>query len=53
MIVMERDIQPGSTQTWFQCTSCSSQRILTADRPRYVDGLGQPLTSRFRPERST
>lgn len=50
MIVMERSVQPSSTQTWFECTTCNGQRLLTADRPRFVAGLGQPLTSRFRAE---
>ena len=50
MIVVERSVQPSSTQTWFQCTTCSRQRLVSADRPRYVVGSGQPLTSRFRAE---
>jgi DNA-directed RNA polymerase subunit RPC12/RpoP len=50
MIVMERIVQPHSTQTWFQCTTCSGRRLLSADRPCYFVGSGQPLTSRFRAE---
>ena len=50
MIVMEQSVEPGSTQTWFQCTACTGQRLLTVDRPRYVAGSGESLTSRFRPE---
>ena len=48
MIVTERKVQPGSTQTWFECVTCSGQRLLSAERPRYVAALGQPLTSRIR-----
>ena len=48
MIVTERDVQPASTQTWFECVTCNSQRLLSADRPHYVTALGQSLTSRFR-----
>jgi hypothetical protein len=48
MVVMEQSIGPSSTQTWFQCMTCSGQRVLTADRLRYVVGSGQSLRSRFR-----
>jgi len=47
MIVIERSIQPNSTQTWYECTTCSGQRLLSADRVRYSDAWGKPLTSRF------
>ena len=50
MMVTERSVQPSSIQTWFQCTSCSGQRLLSVDRPRYVAALGQSLTSRIRCE---
>jgi transposase-like protein len=50
MIIMEHNVQPSSTQTWFQCTVCSGQRLLSAERPRYVVGSGQSLVSRFRAE---
>jgi predicted RNA-binding Zn-ribbon protein involved in translation (DUF1610 family) len=48
MIVMEQSVRPNSTQTWFQCPICGGQRLLTVERPRYLVGSGQSLTSRFR-----
>jgi len=48
MIVLEQRIQPHSAQTWYQCTTCSVRRLLSAERPCYFLGSGQPLTSRFR-----
>jgi len=50
MIVIARNIQPNSTQTWYECTTCSGQRLLSADRLRYSDAWGKPLTSRFQAE---
>lgn len=50
MIVKERSIQPHSTQTWYACTTCSGQRLLSADRLRYPDVWGQPHISRFQAE---
>ncbi len=47
MMIMERNIQPQSTQTWYQCTACSGRRLRSADRPCYFVGSGQSLTSRF------
>jgi DNA-directed RNA polymerase subunit RPC12/RpoP len=48
MMIMKRQVQSQSTQTWYQCTTCSGRRLLSADRPCYFVGSGQPLTSRFR-----
>jgi len=50
MIVMERSIQPNSTQTWYECTTCNGQRLLSADRLRYPDVWGQSAVSRFHAE---
>lgn len=47
MTVIERSIQPNSTLTWYECTTCSGQRLLSADRMRYSDVWGKPLTSRY------
>jgi hypothetical protein len=47
MIIIERIAQAQSTQTWYQCTTCSAQRLLSADKPHYFVGSGQSLTSRF------
>jgi hypothetical protein len=43
MIVMERSIQPHSTQTWFQCTVCSGQRLLSAETACSSSTPLQPL----------
>jgi len=47
MFVLERSVQPHSTQTWYQCTICSGQRLLSAHRLRFPGVWGAPLTSRF------
>ena len=52
MIVMERNVQTNSTQTWYQCTTCGGERLLSTDKRRYVAGSGQSLTSRFRADMS-
>jgi len=52
MIVMEQSVRPNSTQTWYQCTTCGGERLLTVERPRYLIGSGQSLTSRLRIERA-
>ena len=49
-MVIERSIQPKSTQTWYECTTCSGQRLLSAERLRYPDHWGKPLASRFQAE---
>jgi hypothetical protein len=46
MIVMERSIQPHSTQTWFQCTVCSGQRLLSADTACLSSTPPQPIGPR-------
>lgn len=50
MIIIDRNIQPSSTQTWYECTTCSGQRLLSADRLGYSDAGAKPLTSRFQAE---
>jgi hypothetical protein len=34
MILTERMDQPGSVQTWYQCPTCSGQRLVSVDTRR-------------------
>jgi len=49
MLVSEHTDQPRSVQTWYQCTTCGGQRLVSVEKGRYLLGGGLSLASALQP----
>jgi len=49
MLVVEKIDQPRSVQTWYECTTCGGQRLVSTEKSRCLLGGGLPLASATRP----
>lgn len=45
MIVTEQVSRPRSTQTWYECTNCSGQRLLSIDTAHSLLRYSLPLAA--------
>jgi hypothetical protein len=49
MLVVQNIDQPRSVQTWYECTTCGGQRLVSTEKSRSLLGGGLSLASAPRP----